>query len=158
MGYEVHITRRQHWAGSDSGSAITLQEWKDYIASDPEMRLDGFAEATTPAGETIRLELDGMAVWTAYSEDGVGGNHAWIYHSGDCIEAKNPDEEILQKLHRIATMLGAKVQGDEGECYDSDGNMIEDDLDSMSGSEDNSPTPPLVPRESGPTRPWWKFW
>jgi hypothetical protein len=34
---------------------------------------------------------------------------------------KNPDLEILRKMHSIARHLSAKVQGDEGETYDHDG-------------------------------------
>jgi hypothetical protein len=45
MGYELHITRKRDW--SDAGPEITLDEWLALVRSDPDMRLDGFAEAQT---------------------------------------------------------------------------------------------------------------
>lgn len=61
MGYEVHITRKGDWF-EDGGLAITIEEWKRYVASDPEMRLDGFAEVTTPDGSVLRVESPGISV------------------------------------------------------------------------------------------------
>lgn len=154
MGYELHITRREFWADEDNGSPIALDEWKAYIATDPELRHDGYAEATTNTGETVRIEVDGIAVWTAYSKSGIDGNCAWIYHSGDCIVAKNPDKEIIGKLHRIAQDLDARVQGDDGEFYAEDGTRIETDVpenDSLSG--DTNAREDVLPK-----RPWWRFW
>lgn len=75
MGYEIHITRKTEWFDED-GPEISLEGWKAYIASDPEMRLDGYAEATMENGDVFRTEHDGIAVWTAYSGHGVDGNMA----------------------------------------------------------------------------------
>ncbi len=50
MGYDVHITRKAEW--SDDESAITLGEWLSVVDADPEMRLDGFAEANLPVHGT----------------------------------------------------------------------------------------------------------
>ncbi|WP_157197703.1 MULTISPECIES: hypothetical protein [Methylomonas] len=43
MGYEVHITRKAEWF-EEEGPEITIEEWKNYVVSDPEMRpkRDGF--------------------------------------------------------------------------------------------------------------------
>lgn len=120
MGYEVHITRKDFWA-DDEGPVISLDEWRQYISSDAEMRLDGYAESQTPDGATIRVDNPGIAVWTAYSGHGVNGNMAWFCHFDDRIAVKNPDEEILVKMHQIASELNAKVQGDDGEDYGPDG-------------------------------------
>jgi hypothetical protein len=120
MGYDVHITRKQHWS-DEEGPAITLQEWKDYIASDPEMRLDGYAEAKTPTG-LLRLESPGLAVWTAHPDAG-DGHMAWFSHYKDRVTVKNPDDPMTMKMHRIAMTLGAKVEGDEGEIYGADGKV-----------------------------------
>ena len=81
------------------------------------MRLDGYAEATTPKGETIRVESEGLAVWTAYSKHGLNGNMAWLDLERGCIDVKNPDEEILNKMRSIAARFGARVVGDEDETY-----------------------------------------
>ncbi|WP_374087915.1 hypothetical protein [Methylomicrobium lacus] len=146
MGYEVHITRKEEWF-EEEGPEITIEEWKNYVVSDPKMRLDGFAEATTPDGSILRVESPGLSVWVAYSKHEEYGNMAWFDHYKDRITVKNPDEEILIKMHAIASALEAKVQGDEGEIYDSNGQSNWQELRGNTGSES------VVAK-----KPWWKFW
>lgn len=146
MGYDVHITRKEEWF-SDEGEAIPLEEWQAYVAADPEMRLDGVAEATTPEGTVLRVENPGLAVWVAYSGHDDSGNMAWFSHHGDKVSVKNPDDEILRKMHAIASALGARVQGDEGELYDADG---------QPRAPETADRPPAA--AGAPRRPWWKFW
>lgn len=148
MGYEVHITRKASWF-EDDGPVISLKEWVEYVSSDTEMRLDGYAEARTPAGAVLRTEDPGIAVWTAYSGHEVDGNMAWFCHFGDRVTVKNPDEEILAKMHAIAVSLGAKVQGDEGELYGPDGAAVEEEAHVELASEADEPAP---------KKPWWKIW
>ena len=102
MGYDLHITRRDFCAVEGRGDSISLDEWKRYIAVDPELQLDGYAETTTKSGQYLRMEMEGIAVWTKHSQNGIDGNFAWIYHSHDCIVAKNPDEEMIMVADRIA--------------------------------------------------------
>jgi hypothetical protein len=116
MGYDVHVTRASHWTKSKA-TPIALEEWIAYVGRDPEMRLDGYAEAQLPSGETFRHDSAGLAVWTAYSGHGNDGNMAWFDHRNGEIVVKNPDEEMIEKLCRIAKLLGARVQGDDGELY-----------------------------------------
>ncbi len=145
MGYEVHITRKAEWF-DEEGPDISLEDWKDYIASDPEMRLDGYAEAATANGDIVRMELDGIAVWTAYSAHGIDGNMAWLYPGAGGIVAKNPDPEILAKMFEIAQALGARVVGDEGEEYGPDGDpVVQDRVEER------------TQRSGARKRPWWKF-
>jgi hypothetical protein len=145
MGYEVHITRKENWF-DEGGPGITFEEWKNYLASDPEMRLDGFAEASTSDGSILRVENPGLSVWLAYSGHEKNGNMAWFYHLEDRITVKNPDEEMLIKMYAIAIVLGARVQGDESEIYDSNGQSNWQYLRVDVGEE------------SGTTKkPWWKF-
>lgn len=144
MGYEVHITRKSDWF-AEEGAEITLQEWLACVESDPDMRLDDAAEAVNADGETIRFERPGIAVWTAYRGHGEGGNMAWFCHFDDRITVKNPDLEILAKMHHLSRALGAKVQGDDGEIYDAFG-----DSDWQEPVSD-SPAKPSI-------KPWWKFW
>jgi hypothetical protein len=119
LGYEVHITRKEQWSDGD-GPAISLNEWLEYVASDPEMRADGCAEAKVPGG-VLRVNSPGIAVWTAYAGHGVDDNMAWFGHFGESITVKNPDASILRKMHKIALSLSARVQGDDGEEYGPDG-------------------------------------
>jgi len=123
MGYDVHITRKQDWF--DEEPQIKLAEWKAYLKADPSMRLDGYAEATTPSGDTLHYENEGLAVWTAYSRHQSNGNMAWFDFEIGNVVVKNPDQEILRKMWQIAQALGAKVQGDEGETYREDGCVLE---------------------------------
>ena len=139
MGYEVHITRKENWF--DEGSDIALEEWLDVVRSDAEMRLDGHAEATVGEGAVLRMEDPSMSVWVGYSQHGQQGNMAWLWHNRGNVMAKNPDEEILRKMSRIAGRLSAKVQGDEGELYGEDGTPIGEEALSNSNS-----------------KPWWRFW
>ena len=85
------------------------------------MRLDNKAEVRIAEGKTLRYENQGLAVWTSYSGNGVDGNMAWFDYRHGCIVVKNPDDEILRKMWFIASKMGAKVQGDDGEIYDEGG-------------------------------------
>jgi hypothetical protein len=75
MGYELHITRRENWIDEDVSKKITLEEWKNYIANDSEMRLDGYAEATTSNGESVSCSSEGLAVWMSFSKNHIDGNY-----------------------------------------------------------------------------------
>lgn len=123
MGYELHITRGANWH-DEAKEPITLDEWIAYVKSDPEMRLDGFAEATLEDGSVLRSENPSLAVWVVYSGDGVDGNHAWMWHFEGNVQAKSPDREIVAKMWRIAQALRARLVGDEGEEYGPDGKEI----------------------------------
>jgi hypothetical protein len=103
------------------------------------MRLDGYAETRLQDGSVFRAEQEGLAVWTAYSRHDESGNKAWFVCRAGYVTVKNPDEEILRKMWSIAQDLSAKVQGDDGEIYDSSGN----------GNYRQEPLP---------KKPWWKFW
>ena len=123
MGYDFHITRGTEWFEAES-TPISMEEWLAYVKSDPEMRLDGFAEASVGNDRVLRCEDPNMAVWTACSGDGVGGNHAWMWLSHGNIEAKNADAEIIAKMWRIAQRLQARVVGDEDEEYGANGEEV----------------------------------
>lgn len=115
LGYDVHITRAQHWTESEL-NPIHIEEWLSYIASDPEMRLDNSAEATAE-GDLLRYDNDGLAVWIAFSGHGIDGNMAWFDYRQGAIVVKNPEEEILGKMKIMADALQANLIGDDGEFY-----------------------------------------
>lgn len=99
MGYDVHVTRKDYWA-DDDGPEISLEEWKDYVANDPEIELD----TGKPSPEIYVLTI-GSDQWQLWWSSGV-------------INTKNPDEIVVEKLVVIARALGAMVQGDDGEVYE----------------------------------------
>jgi hypothetical protein len=144
MGYDIHITRQDNWFDEDERLQISLSEWKHYIESDSEMRIDNLAETILPSGDKIRIENEGLAIWTKYSGDNIDSNHAWFDFRNGNITVKNPDEEIMKKMLSIANRLGAKMQGDEGEIYDL--------------TEIQKTTSMLYSFNTKSKKPWWKFW
>lgn len=137
MGYDLHITRSEVWYES-AAEPITLEEWVEYIASDAEMRLDGYAEAEVDGG-VLRYENEGLAVWTAYSGNGKDGNMAWFDYRDGRIVVKNPDDEMIRKMRAMAAYFTANVLGDDGESYST--------AENTAGAE-----------EPQSHRAWWKFW
>jgi hypothetical protein len=120
MGYEVHITRaEEHWLDSEA-QPISIAEWLAYVAQDPEMRLEGSAQTSLPDGQTLRIEEDGLATWTAYSRHDEDGNMAWFNWTEGRVVVKSPDAEIVAKMMQMARTLGARTQGDDGEYYEED--------------------------------------
>jgi len=116
MGYDVHITRADDWF--DSGlSPISLEEWLGYVGTDIEMRLDRLAVATVQGEPAVAYESEGLAVWTTWSGHQEDGNKAWFDHRDGRVVVKNPDDEMLRKIKMVASALGAKVLGDDGEEY-----------------------------------------
>jgi hypothetical protein len=127
------MTRRHH--GSDEqGPAIELTEWLAIVEQDPELRLDGYADAPLPNGDVFRAIDPSFAVWLAYSKHQHSkhqhskyqsrGNQAWIHHWEGNVIVKNPDQEIRCKLWQLAQPLSARVQGDEDEFYGPDGKEL----------------------------------
>jgi hypothetical protein len=148
MGYELHITRQENWFDEDNSRRIPFEEWTQILADDKEMRLDGVAEVTTSNGDTIRVESEGLSLWTRYSGNGVNGNYAWFDYSGGCIVCKNPDDEIIDKMLDIAERLNAKVQGDEGEVYKR----------SLNNTITTEHIKKFDDKQAHIKKSWWKFW
>jgi len=101
MGYELHITRAGFWAENE-GHEISRAEWIRLIEQHAELSID---ERNGPF----------FAVW------GTTSPHysPWLDWSEGNIFTKNPDRPTLAKMLQIAELLGATVQGDEGEIYAS---------------------------------------
>lgn len=101
MGYELHITRAEFWAENE-GQGIGREEWLRLVEQDPELAID---EQNGPL----------FANWGPVSED----YSRWFDWSEGNVYTKNPDRKSLVKMLQIAALLGATVQGDDGETYTS---------------------------------------
>jgi hypothetical protein len=102
MGYDLHITRAEEWS-DNTDSEITPQEWLALIEADPELTL---------------MNMSGypyFARWSGPSQY----DDPWFDFSGGNIYTKNPDEPMIAKMIEMAARLGAKVQGDDGELYET---------------------------------------
>jgi len=107
MGYDLHVTR-------GDGRPIAEGEWRAYVAGDPELDLTGFAEAPTPEG-TLKYENPGLACWRRHPS----GEVVWFDFRRGQVVVKNPDEPTIAKMLAVAHALRARVQGDDGEIYES---------------------------------------
>ena len=114
MGYEIYIHRKpNHWDEQDFG-AITLGDLYEIHARHPELEfMDGTGAAprvaTNPeTGEEVQLVAAGLPWIEGFwlSEDGV-------------LRAKYRDDQTLIDALRLAVLLDARVQGDDGEFYDT---------------------------------------
>jgi len=121
MGYDLHITRKADWC--DKGNDISLEEWYAVVAADPEMRLEGYVDWRQPDGSVLRVKL---ATWVSWPHHVEGIKMVGLCWCDGNVDAKNPDEEIRRKMWRLAQILNARVQGDDGECYDEQGNSDSD--------------------------------
>ena len=155
MGYNLYITRQKHWADSEASNFITLEEWTSVVNSDPEMRLDNYAETVSNNGETIRIEREGLTVWTGFPDDGIDGNHAWFDFFNGNIVVKNPTDEIIEKMISLASLLKAEVVGDDGGYYlwKEERNEVEEEEIKEIAKEETIATSHKKEKKA-----WWKFW
>lgn len=129
MGYELHITRAKFWAENE-GHRITRAEWLRLIEEDAELTID---KHNGPLFAEWGPQRPHYSPWFDWSE----GN----------IHTKNPDRKTLAKMLQIANLLGASVQGDEGEIYATlddypeSLHMGETEIDSHAGRESGLPLP-----------------
>lgn len=101
LGYDLHITRAEFWAENE-GQEISREEWLRVVEQDPELTIDAH---NGPLFANWGPVTDGYSPWFKWLE----GN----------VYTKNPDRNTLEKMLQIATLLGATVQGDDGETYAS---------------------------------------
>jgi hypothetical protein len=109
MGYDLHITRKEFWY-DDKVEDITLNEWLEIVNNDPDLIIYG-------------KNGPGFACWKGTIENALG----WIDYSDSsgCLYSKYPDDALITKMVEIAMLLGAKVQGDDGEVYVSSEEILE---------------------------------
>ena len=112
MGYELHITRSRDWLASEA-DPIGEEDCGKLVDADPELKITEFAETSTPQG-ILRIERLGLTRWSGHPH----GQTVWFDLDKGRVSVKNPDEAVVTKMIAVATSLGARVVGDEGEVYD----------------------------------------
>ncbi|MFI2347074.1 hypothetical protein ACH492_08420 [Streptomyces sp. NPDC019443] len=115
MGYDVHITRREFW-WDEEDEPICGEKWAAVVERDPELEMAGAAEATVEEG-AAGLRYENPLLARLVTHPGLGTEGAWLDWREGVITVKNPDEVLLGKMKAVAALLGAKVQGDDGEEY-----------------------------------------
>jgi hypothetical protein len=108
MGYDLCITRRKDWDQEIVG--IAFEEFVAYVRDDVEFTYPG-------------QWGDDSADWRSPNS----GYESWLAWSDGEIYTKNPEPEFIDKMVAISRILGAKVQGDDGEIYRSATETYEED-------------------------------
>ena len=145
MGYELHITRRDHWADTEIVD-IPIDEWLSYIKTDNELELTNGYEIKI-GSESQFQNRPGYCEWNAHPTEKDPDSRPWFAYWNGSIDTKNPDVPTIRKMLIIASSLNAKVQGDDGEFYDEDSLK---ELEKFQMQRSSS-----VQKYK---KPWWKFW
>ena len=123
MGYYVAILRSPD-IESASENPISREEWLACVRDDPKMRVLPTGPMPLPGMPNFRVRIEGDEVWWGGLPDVNPEGIVWFTYVRDgYIEVKNPDEDILHKMHEIACKLNPRVRGEEGEEYGEFGKM-----------------------------------
>jgi hypothetical protein len=117
MGYNVDIVRRINWDDLEEDSQISLEEWLAYVQTDPELELTNGYFIERPGHKPVFEASPGYCIWKGHPS-AIADNSAWLTYWYGSVGAKNPDQEIIQKMIAIAPLLRGRVQGEEGEFYE----------------------------------------
>jgi hypothetical protein len=113
MGYDLHITRALECWYDNPTDPILESEWVAIVDADPELRM------ATPDDDYY---MPGMVLWSRKFA-GFGG--PWLCWSRGSIYSKNPNGAIIAKMLELASLLRARVQGDDCEVYLPDGGVLQ---------------------------------
>ena len=102
MGYDAHITRKAQWI-TTRGPKISAEEWRAFVAAEPDLRWYPDVEDRDDRGVEI--------------VDSLGDVVGVIYWDRGDVKTKNPNGELLGRMIEIADKLDARVMGDDGETY-----------------------------------------
>ena len=103
----LHVTRAEKWS-DNAGHEISAEEWLAIIEADPELLVHPINGPT-------------FALWLRPGQ----GPRGWIDWEAGNLWAQDPDRALLRKMLGIAKKLGAKIQGDEGELYETSTDLPE---------------------------------
>ena len=123
MGYELHIHRAaEDWMDASS-TPISQAEWIGLAEADPELARAGSYLTSRPDGSTA--EIPTFTYTAPDRDDGCG--FSLDPEDGKITVAGAYDQASRMKAVELAKKLGARVQGDDGEFYDDDGDGFEVD-------------------------------
>lgn len=106
MAYGLFIRR--------TNGQISLDEWRTYVRSDPELSWEGVAKVASPERRMVlSVAGDGMVTWLKHPEAVA----VWFDFIGGRIVVNGADDAVIQKMVQIAKQLNASVFGEEGESY-----------------------------------------
>jgi hypothetical protein len=145
MGYELHITRRDDWADTETPD-IPIDEWLAYVHSDNELELTNGYEIKIGT-ETEFQNRPGYCEWNSHPTEKEPNARPWFSYWKGSIDTKNPDAPTIRKMIQIASSLNAKVQGDDGEIY------TEEYLTELENQEKLK-----AAYRQQEKKAWWKFW
>ncbi|MEK3910661.1 hypothetical protein [Paenibacillus sp. FSL H7-0331] len=117
MGYELNITRAKYTFEAKE-NPITLEEWKNYISNDVDLKLqvEDDISQTLPNGNVLSMKSgEGMASWD------YNGETVFLRYSRGLILAPfhpyGDEPQYIEKLKSISNKLNARLLGDEQEEY-----------------------------------------
>ena len=145
MGYSVYIEREE------GKQPINEEEWIDFVEKDEEFEIvDGEIEAINPqTGKKFIYEADNETYYLHKAEK------IMFRFNEEYIAVKNPNDDIILKMLKIAKELDAIVMGDGGTIYNDtyfERMKKENDTDLNKTFEK---TPKKAPE---PKKSKWKFW
>lgn len=108
MAVELYITRAEFWADNEQFQ-IGRDEWLAYVAHDPELRL-------RPENGPCFVEWIGPSQY----------DQPWLDWASGNISTKWPGTALYGKMLRIAEVLNAHIQDDEGNSYSAEGDWVFD--------------------------------
>lgn len=112
MGYDLHVHRRENW-WDEHGEDITEADLEAVAGGRTDLKQVGSLSVTNPAtGETITAPGP-FWLWTGHP----GVVEVPLALRDGRVVLKGPDDEMLAFLVELAQVIGARVQGDEGEFY-----------------------------------------
>ncbi len=142
MGYGLYITRKDDWSDIE-GPRIELIEWAEYLTIDPSLKIDWERSAEVDPRVASKAKEPTHTKWLEWPSRIPDEEEAWLWLEQGNLVAMDPDQAFRRKLFLIADGLGARLMGEEGELYDSNG-------DPETGRA-------RLGRD-GQARPWWKIW
>ncbi|MBQ8966976.1 hypothetical protein [Ruminococcus sp.] len=114
MAYELHITREEFWV--DDVDPVTFEEISALdLPAGFAVEEDYTAVAKTPFGE-MRSSLGECVIYTK-----ADGGKVIMHFMGETPSFRAVSKDDIIPFVGLAKLLGAKVQGDDGEEYAEDG-------------------------------------